>query len=71
MEFYSKYFLNMSGGGLVLDTTNCQALSPTLRSTGAIEPDEIELYLDFWHRKGFLNRSYISKAGSKGFDADP
>lgn len=57
IEFYSKYFLNMnmSGGGLVLDTTNCRALSPTLRSTGAIGPDEIELCLDFWHRKGFLN----------------
>ena len=66
MEFYSKYFLNMSGGGLVLDTTNCRALSPTLRSTGAIGPNEIELYLDFWHRKGFLNSSCISKAGSKG-----
>ena len=54
MEFYSKYFLHMSGGNLVLDTTNTRSLSPTLRSTSAIGADKIELYLDFWRESGFL-----------------
>lgn len=54
MEFYSKYFLHMSCGSLVLDSTNTRSLSPTLRSTGAIDANKIELCLDFWQQSGFL-----------------
>lgn len=54
MEFYRKYFLHMSGGSLVLDTTSSRSLSPTLRSTGAIDAEKIELYLEFWRQSGFI-----------------
>ena len=54
MEFFSRYFLRMSSGSLVLDTTNSRRLSPTLRSTGAIQVKEIGLYLDYWRQSGFL-----------------
>lgn len=52
--FFEKYFLHMSSGGLVLDTKNSRAVSPTLRSTGAVAAETIELYVKFWQQRGFL-----------------
>ncbi|KAL8748078.1 MAG: hypothetical protein Q9190_000106 [Brigantiaea leucoxantha] len=54
MSFFRNDFLHMSGGDLVLDTANCQKLSPTLRSAGPVEPKDIELYIAFWRRSGLL-----------------
>lgn len=54
INFFRNEFLYMSGGNLVLDTRNCRKLSPTLRSTGAIGPKEVDLYVAFWRRNGFL-----------------
>lgn len=53
-EFFEKYFLHMSSGGLVLDTKNSRAVSPALRSTGAVTAETIELYVKFWQQCGFL-----------------
>ena len=52
MDFFKNDFLHMSGGNLILDTRNCQKLSPTLRSTGAVGPKEINMYVAFWRRCG-------------------
>ena len=57
LHFLKNEFLYMSGGNLVLDTRECQKLSPTLRSIGAIGPKDIELYVAFWRRSGFLKTS--------------
>lgn len=52
--FFENYFLHMSSGSLVLDTKNSRAISPALRSTGAITVETIELYVKFWRQSGFL-----------------
>ena len=54
MEFLKADFLRMSNGSLILDTRNSQALSPTLRSAGALGPRQVELYMAYWRRCGFL-----------------
>ncbi|KAL8994550.1 MAG: hypothetical protein Q9169_005514 [Polycauliona sp. 2 TL-2023] len=54
MEFFNHEFLRMSGGDIVLDTKQCRVRSPTLKSTGAVGPEEIGSYISFWRRFGYL-----------------
>ena len=54
MSFFENDFLHMSGGNLVLETINCQGLSPTLKSTGGIGPKQLELYINYWRRNGLF-----------------
>ena len=46
VDFFENDFLN--------DTKNCQEVSSSLRSAGAVGPSQIRIYLDFWRRHGFL-----------------
>jgi len=55
LEFLREHFLHMSSGSLVLETSKSLAISPTLRSSGSVRFDTIELYLEFWRRQGFLS----------------
>lgn len=52
--FFENYFLHVSSGGLILDTRNSRAVSPTLKSTEAVAAETIELYVHFWRQSGFL-----------------
>lgn len=53
-EFYRNHFLQMSTGVVVLDTQACRSSSPTMRSTGGVKVETIELYIDFWKSSGLL-----------------
>lgn len=55
LEFLQDHFLHMSSGRLILDMRNTLAISPALRSTGSVRIDTVELYLEFWKKKGHLN----------------
>ena len=55
MDFLRNDFLQMSGGTLILDTKKCRECSPTLSSAGAVKPSEIEQYISFWRRCGYLS----------------
>lgn len=54
-DFFQYHFIHMSSGSLVLDTQATRSISPTLKSTGAIDIATVELYLDFWRKSEFLN----------------
>lgn len=53
-DFFQNHFLHMSTGNLILDTKAARTVSPTLKSTGAVDIATVELYLDFWRKIGFL-----------------
>lgn len=54
-EFFQDHFLHMSSGSLILDTKAARHVSPTLKSTGAVDMATVELYLSFWRKSEFLN----------------
>lgn len=54
LEFFRDHFLHLSTGGLVLDTQESLAISPTPRSSGSVRFDTIGSYLSFWKGMGFL-----------------
>ena len=53
-EFLEEYFLHMSGGGVVLDTCNSRVVSPSLRSSGAVDKETMDLYVDYWRSINYL-----------------
>ena len=54
-DFFVHYFLPMSCGGLVLDTTKTSKHSETLQRIGPVESDLIMKYIAAWKQSGFLN----------------
>jgi len=54
-DFFHNHFLHMSSGSLILDTKATRFVSPTLRSTGAVDIATVELYLDFWRKSDFIH----------------
>lgn len=56
VAFFDYYFLPMSCGGLVLDTTNTRAVSKTLRNAGPVDGDLVLKYISAWKEMGFLNK---------------
>lgn len=55
MDFFKNDFLQMSGGKTILDSKECRECSPTLKSAGAVGPNEIGLYISFWRQCGYLS----------------
>ena len=55
-EFFIHYFLPMSCGGLVLDTSQTRQHSKTLREIGPVEADLVAKYITRWKQTGFLNQ---------------
>ena len=47
-EFVGGYFVHMSGGGVVLNTSNSRQMSSTLRSSGSVGMETVNLYIDYW-----------------------
>ena len=54
-DFFQDHFLHMSSGSLVLDTGAARTVSPTLKSTSAVDMATVDLYLNFWRKSEFLN----------------
>jgi malonyl CoA-acyl carrier protein transacylase/thioester reductase-like protein/ubiquinone/menaquinone biosynthesis C-methylase UbiE/acyl carrier protein len=55
IEFFEHYFIPMSCGGLILDTSKAGKHSKTLQNQGPISDDVMMKYVDTWKRSGFLN----------------
>ncbi|KAI1871383.1 uncharacterized protein JN550_004377 [Neoarthrinium moseri] len=55
IDFFDHYFLPMSCGGLVLDTTKSSRHSKTLTAQGPVSEDLILKYIDCWKQSGFLD----------------
>ncbi|RDW63803.1 conidial yellow pigment biosynthesis polyketide synthase [Coleophoma cylindrospora] len=55
IEFFEHYFIPMSCGGLILDTTKAQEHSGTLQNQGPINDVVLKKYVAMWKRSGFLN----------------
>ncbi|KAL9098156.1 MAG: hypothetical protein Q9187_009718 [Circinaria calcarea] len=50
LEFFRNHFLQMSSGTLILETKHTRTISPTLTSTGDVDHDTVEKYLQSWAR---------------------
>ncbi|KAI8946421.1 hypothetical protein F4801DRAFT_593370 [Xylaria longipes] len=55
VDFLDRFFLHMSCGGIILDTTKAQSYSPTLAAEGPIPADLARKYIEWWREEGFLN----------------
>ncbi|KAJ5634594.1 type I iterative polyketide synthase [Penicillium herquei] len=55
IDFFDYYFVPMSCGGLILDTTKSLQYSKTLRDQGPINEDLMMKYIARWKESGFLN----------------
>jgi hypothetical protein len=55
IDFFDHYFVPMSCGGLVLDTTKSLQHSKTLQSQGPIDEDLMKKYIARWKQSGFLS----------------
>lgn len=55
-EFFMHYFVPMSCGGLVLDTTRTRVQSRTLREMGPVGSDLVAKYVASWRQSGFLHK---------------
>lgn len=55
LDFMERYFLHMSGGGVILNTKNTREMSRTLRSFGSVDKETIDLYVDYWRSINFLS----------------
>ena len=53
--FFDNYFVPMSCGGLILDTTKAGEHSKTLQNQGPIDNDLMMKYIAGWKQSGFLN----------------
>ena len=53
-EFLKEHFVHMSGGGIVLDTHFSRSVSSTLKSSGAVSRDTINLYIDYWRSINYV-----------------
>ena len=54
VDFLGQHFVNMSCGRLVLDTSNSQKHSETLRTTSHLGRDQVLKYISVWKESGFL-----------------
>ena len=54
-DFYSKHFVRMSCGGLILETTKTREHSETLRNRGVLSTELVVRYISAWKESGFLN----------------
>ncbi|KAI0414507.1 hypothetical protein F5X98DRAFT_377689 [Xylaria grammica] len=55
VDFLDDNFLRMSCGGLLLETSNSCAHSPTMRAVGPVHEDTLRLYIQQWKATGFLH----------------
>lgn len=55
-EFFIHYFIPMSCGGLILDTTKTKEHSKTMREIGPVSSDLVAKYIACWKESGFLYR---------------
>ncbi|KAH7355893.1 putative polyketide synthase [Pyrenochaeta sp. MPI-SDFR-AT-0127] len=55
IDFFDNYFVPMSCGGLMLDTSRTFEVSHTLRTMGPIGSKLVKMYIDAWKQSGFLN----------------
>ncbi|KAJ5608144.1 type I iterative polyketide synthase [Penicillium hordei] len=55
IDFFEHYFVPMSCGGLVLDTTKSSQHSKTLQNQGPIDENLMMKYIARWKESGFLN----------------
>ncbi|KAJ5504911.1 type I iterative polyketide synthase [Penicillium fimorum] len=55
IDFFDHYFVPMSCGGLVLDTTKSSQYSKTLQNQGLIDEDLMMEYIATWKESGFLD----------------
>ena len=55
IEFFEHYFIPMSCGGLILDTSRARNYSETLQKQGPIDDEVMMKYISMWKRAGFLN----------------
>lgn len=53
--FFEQYFLPMSCGGLILDTTETRQCSRTMQNMEAVGRDLIMKYVEAWKQTGFLH----------------
>lgn len=54
VEFFSKHFIRMSCGDLILDTANSREHSETLRARGTVDAKLVAKYISSWKQMGFL-----------------
>ncbi|KAI1332134.1 hypothetical protein F5Y16DRAFT_421412 [Xylariaceae sp. FL0255] len=55
VDFLDNFFLHMSCGGIILDTTKAQEHSPTLAARGPIPAELANKYVRWWKCEGILN----------------
>ncbi|KAI0964941.1 hypothetical protein F4678DRAFT_454363 [Xylaria arbuscula] len=55
LGFLDKFFLHMSCGGIILDTTKTQQVSPTLSAQGPVSADLTRQYIRRWQEEGILD----------------
>ncbi|KAG8168897.1 hypothetical protein KVR01_001646 [Diaporthe batatas] len=55
-EFFIHYFVPMSCGGLVLDTTRTMVHSRTFREMGPVSSNFVAQYVASWRQSGFLHK---------------
>ncbi|KAH8744765.1 hypothetical protein F5883DRAFT_20921 [Diaporthe sp. PMI_573] len=48
MDFFQNQFQHMATGGVVLDTSEAQQISPTLKKTGQVSVETLEKYVRAW-----------------------
>lgn len=48
MDFFRTHFQHMATGGVVLDTSEAQQISPTLKKTGRVSTGTLEKYARDW-----------------------
>lgn len=54
IEFLDIYFVRMSCGGVILDTTKSMEDSEPLRNMRPVDEDLVKKYVQNWKDKGFL-----------------
>jgi hypothetical protein len=54
MEFFTRAFLHMACGGLVLDTSRSEEHSVSLAGQGVVGEELVRLYVERWREMGVL-----------------
>lgn len=54
VEFFSRHFIRMTCGALILDTTKSREHSETLRTMGNVGAELVMKYISAWKQMGFL-----------------
>jgi nucleoside-diphosphate-sugar epimerase/acyl carrier protein/SAM-dependent methyltransferase len=55
VDFFDNDFVRMSCGGVLLETTNAQEHSPTMRGVGRVDELVTRKYIQAWKDSGFLH----------------